>query len=699
MRAATCFSGIGAPEVGGPQFDWLWHAEIEKFPSAVMAQRHPDSVNLGDVLADDFLERAKAFGDLDLIAGGPPCQAFSVAGLRKSMDDPRGNLSLRWVQVLHAIRPRNAITENVPGWLNTPDNAFGCFLGALVGADDALRSPLDGKWPGEGMVEGPRARAAWRILDAQYFGVAQRRRRVFVVADFGDGADPAEILFERQGVQGNPAPIREAGEESASRFGFGAVGSVSGGYGAKLGTDESCQGSCIPWPADVCPTLDTYYADKMGLEDQHVFNQKGGKFVPGVAHALRGEGFDASEGGTGRGTPIVPVDVVNGNSTPETARETDIAQPLMAGGPMTGNQGGDFIAFDAQACGDTAHAVGPTAGALHGGGKHGGRAAVAFADTYNGQVTGDVAATLGTQNGAGNSGPSALLGSAVRRLTPTECERLQGFPEMQKTATFVVCSDHQSSDALAAPKCLKSQSNASPVGGEKSSPSANAAEVCSSISPPSLDRLAVVDVQIDLERSAVQLRSAEKSFSLASNAESKSASRLPIPTEDFVRLAALLTLNLARGVHDGKAASQASINPSILPENGSDIVSVCGDEIAAAVKDAGSDISGAIRSIMSTISERGPTSPICASTSKTLCCFVAHAIAGFIPEITNGASSYAVRLTTSEGYTAIEYRGKEAADGPRYKALGNSWAVPCGAWIIGRIADALARIDAKRAAA
>jgi DNA (cytosine-5)-methyltransferase 1 len=213
LTAATCFSGIGAPEVAIPGWDWKFHAEIEKFPSAVMTARHPESVNLGDVLAPDFIERAKALGPIDVMAGGPPCQGFSVAGLRGGMSDPRGNLTLRWVQILHAIQPRNAVTENVPGWLSMPDNAFGCFLAGLVGADDALHSPLEeGKWPGQGMASGPRARCAWRILDAQYFGVAQRRRRVFVVADFGNGADPAQVLFERQGMLGNSPPSREKGK-------------------------------------------------------------------------------------------------------------------------------------------------------------------------------------------------------------------------------------------------------------------------------------------------------------------------------------------------------------------------------------------------------------------------------------------------------------------------------------------------------
>jgi len=149
-----------------PHWEWLWCAEIEKFPSAVLAKRFPHSVNLGDVTAEDFMQRASAFGRLDVLAGGPPCQAFSVAGLRKSMADDRGNLSLRFVRIAHAVRPRNLVAENVPGWLNTPDNAFGCFLGAILGCDDALHSPADGKWPRVGMASGPLGRLCWATLAA-----------------------------------------------------------------------------------------------------------------------------------------------------------------------------------------------------------------------------------------------------------------------------------------------------------------------------------------------------------------------------------------------------------------------------------------------------------------------------------------------------------------------------------------------------
>jgi DNA (cytosine-5)-methyltransferase 1 len=401
MKAASCFSGIGAPELGGPQFDWVWCAEVEKFPSAVLAARFPHSVNLGDVTADDFLQRASAFGPLDLLVGGPPCQDFSVAGLRAGTAGDRGNLSLRFMEIAHAIRPRNLLVENVPGWLNMPDNAFGSFLGGLVGADDALRSPLDGKWPSAGMVAGPRARAAWRVFDAQYFGVAQRRRRVFVVADFGEGADPAAVLFERKSLSGNTAPRRETGTRVAAL--------TSNGVGTCGADDNQAQAGHLIHCHDVAPRLNTTLGDKQGLEDQHI-NGGCGHFV---AHSLRAEGFDASEDGTGRGTPIIPIDMRQASRGATMTNNRADGSSGGAPGTGIGNPGDPSPTLRSMGH-DKSHANG------------GGQMAVAF-DARQSDVLfyGDHTGPMDT----GFPGPSIAQGWQVRRLTPTECERLQDFPD------------------------------------------------------------------------------------------------------------------------------------------------------------------------------------------------------------------------------------------------------------------------------
>ena len=240
MTGATMCSGIGAPETALPGVQWLWSAEVEKFPSRVLANRHQESMNLGDITAADFIDKARAFGHLNLLVAGTPCQAFSVAGNRRSLEDARGNLTLRFVEVVDAIKPDAVLWENVPGVLSTSDNAFGCFLAALVGADDAI-VPECG-WTNAGMVSGPRRNAAWRVFDAQYFGLAQRRKRVFVVACPRNGADPREILFECEGVPRHSAPSREAGETVAGTL----DARPSGGGGPAGGTDGACGGYLQP---------------------------------------------------------------------------------------------------------------------------------------------------------------------------------------------------------------------------------------------------------------------------------------------------------------------------------------------------------------------------------------------------------------------------------------------------------------------
>ncbi|HEY1630826.1 MAG TPA: DNA cytosine methyltransferase [Rhizomicrobium sp.] len=285
-------SGIEAASIAFMPLGWepAFYSEIEDFPIAVLKYRHAardlrigraaGTVPLWGDMAAMRVRHLKRFGIEmpDVLIAGTPCQGFSLAGLRGSLSDARSNLALTFVRIAHAIdhvREREGksglivVWENVPGVLTTGDNAFGCFLGGFVGADDPLVPPdaiwgplphfddrsynvhrtygwQSCRWPSEGLAEGPRARAAWRVLDAQYFGLAQRRERVFAVICFRDAADPAAILFERLGLRGNSPPRREARKDIAPTI----AARASGGGG--LGTDSDCDGGLVTREASHC---------------------------------------------------------------------------------------------------------------------------------------------------------------------------------------------------------------------------------------------------------------------------------------------------------------------------------------------------------------------------------------------------------------------------------------------------------------
>ena len=240
MRYGSVCSGIEAASVAWEPLGWrpAWFAEIEKFPSAVLAHHWPEVENLGDMTTIAGAVLRGTVEAPDILVGGTPCQAFSVAGMRRGLEDERGQLTIKYVELLNAIdlvrtragsEPAACVWENVPGVLKDKGNAFGCFLGALAGDGDALvpgPRPEPGRpgafwrwckktgqhlpvWPESGHVAGPRRAIAWRVLDAQYFGLAAGRPRVFVVASAREGFDPAAVLFEREGVRRDSAPRRE----------------------------------------------------------------------------------------------------------------------------------------------------------------------------------------------------------------------------------------------------------------------------------------------------------------------------------------------------------------------------------------------------------------------------------------------------------------------------------------------------------
>ena len=463
MNFGSVCSGIEAASVAWEPLGWRanWFAEVDPFPSAVLAHHWPDVPNLGNMLALPGMIARGTISAPDVLVGGTPCQAFSVAGRRGSLEDERGALTLAYVELADEIdrarrtagaEPCVIVWENVPGVLNTKDNAFGCFLGALAGEDCPLE-PAGPRWTNAGCVFGPERAVAWRILDAQYFGLAQRRRRVFVVASARDGFDPCEVLFEFDGVRRDTAPRRETGQDAAPVAGPGSE--VAGTLDARtngggfLGSDGATSGHVIPtekWPADIASTLNAAFGSKQGLEDQHV---NGGcpLFVPAIpileAGARTGKSTTDPRAGMGVGAESDPMFTLQAGKQHAVAVTGQITHALNTanngkGSSEDGTGRGvptiaHTVALRGREGGATAELGGEVATALRastgGGDKPHVLSANAFAQNTRDEVRmvggdGELAAQPGMKQ---TTYVAPTL--AVRRLTPRECERLQGFPD------------------------------------------------------------------------------------------------------------------------------------------------------------------------------------------------------------------------------------------------------------------------------
>ncbi len=453
IKYGSVCSGIEAASVAWHPLGWRaeWFAEIEPFPAAVLAHRWPGVPNLGDMTQLAAQVLAGTINAPDVLVGGTPCQAFSVAGMRQGLLDPRGALTIKYVELADAVdHVRIArgddecviVWENVPGVLSDKGNAFGCFLAALVGESDALL-PAGGKWTDAGCVYGPKRTAAWRVLDAQYFGLAQRRRRVFVVASARAGFDPAAVLFEREGVRRDTAPRRGEGEKPTSTIAPGVDlrnGSITGevAHTVQAGANAPDPGG-TPHVIAVHGTQDP----DLRYEQAHTLGRNSGQenAVFAIQNATRGK--DQNGLGIAADSPMYTLDQASQHAVFAIQDGALRTNPL-SGPDGVGVQADHAYTLEARAevqavcvTGDITHTLKADGfdGSEDGTGR--GQSSAPVLSFKSGQsaaaggvfVTEEYAPTLQAQNNGSTATPSVMVGSAVRRLTPRECERLQGFPD------------------------------------------------------------------------------------------------------------------------------------------------------------------------------------------------------------------------------------------------------------------------------
>ena len=452
MRYGSVCSGIEAASVAWHPLGWepQWFSEIEHFPSAVLNHRFPNVPNLGDMTQ---LNQFQQFNEqpIDLLVGGTPCQSFSVAGLRKGLADPRGNLMLTFLSIADKRRPKWIVWENVPGVLSSNGGKdFGTFLGALGEL-------------GYGF--------AYRVLDAQHFGVAQRRRRVFVVGYLGDWRPAAAVLFESESLQRNPKPSRAKRKEtptdvegSVRATGFAGnvesqvaacLQTICGEYSRADGFNTVIEQVAQP----IAYSFDSLASNSMKSSNPHSGcrevetsktidtttpepskNQGGIAIVQPISIAENTIGRQPMNGGNGDGfTENGPMYTLNATGI------YGVAQPVHAFKVRGGCEGGgkgylgeDEKAFTISAMQDQQVAqpisfdcynqsiTGDKVGIIRE--QHGTNMNAIAVDAYNYTTNEHTTQTIRSQCDTEHIG-AVLQAMAIRRLTPKECERLQGFPD------------------------------------------------------------------------------------------------------------------------------------------------------------------------------------------------------------------------------------------------------------------------------
>ena len=423
MNYLSVCSGIEAATVAWHHMGWnpVAFSEIEKFPSEVLKHHYPDVPNLGDMTK---YKEWNINDPVGLLVGGTPCQSFSVAGLRKGLEDPRGNLALTYVGILDKFRPKWCIWENVPGVLSSGNGRdFGAFLGALAEL-------------GYGF--------AYRVLDAQNFGVAQRRRRVFVVGCLGSWESAAKVLFESESLSGNAKSSRKTRQETSNSFIPSVVGTLDTECGGGRKAHQSAMsGHFIPtyWDGGQLAECLTRKSDDQRMPDKNRF-QAVLQPIPIHAQATQfiggGENRnnDGKGNGLGIGKPGDPMNTLDTSSrhavayenhgTDSRIKEIAISPTVTARWGTGGNNVPLAMGFNTNARPDEMNFLDEQSNTLTASQNSG----VAQHYTFPADMNFSCSFEPNISNTLLRHGTmSVSQNMAVRRLTEVECERLQGFPD------------------------------------------------------------------------------------------------------------------------------------------------------------------------------------------------------------------------------------------------------------------------------
>lgn len=725
MRYFSCFSGIEAASVAWEPLGWtpVGFSEIDPFASAVLAHRFPNVRNYGDITKHHEWDIGR--GSVDVLVGGSPCQAFSVAGLRKGLDDPRGQLTLVYLQLAARIEPEWIVWENVPGVLSADGGrAFGAFLGGLAEL-------------GYGF--------AWRVLDARFFGVPQRRRRVFLVARrAGDWQRPAEVLLEPAGLCWNPAASGEARQEvaRAASDGARASGIVYGGSDQRYsdtvtskwakqsggpagnetglfvahpdvpdvmstldgqsGGQSLCNqfvdsGCCIPGEmrpmvGDTMATIDTRTGG-VGLTTQSARN---GHFIPvafgqgsfaqyveGECSTLRAAGGDL---GGGSENIVVQPTAIQGNligrdqggpqgvgcsdsGTMYTLTRGDVhgvAIPIQDGREIEKAQNG----FGVGVAGDPAYTLdttgaqsiafsqnqreevrilGDCAGALSGPGTHQATYVAQAADVRTGRLVGEISGTICAKGSGGWS--NHMINPVLVPHAFTRCD--DGRDIMSDCAPTMRCGTNYSAHlAVCHPHAFYSTGGTHGLEPHPNiCPPLKVGSTIGIPSPPSV--MYGIDGEMNASESIIG--------PLKRGGEGGRIEAVAIPIDGR---------NAMRDPEKHDEVNRQGVGVGIPGDPAHTVTTACVHAVGVDVynQQMTGDTAATVTSATGVANASGPKTIAPSMVVRRLLPVECERLQGF-----------------PDGWTDVPYRGKPAPDGPRYKALGNSMAVPCMAWIGRRI--------------